>query len=57
MKFYEEIWPYLQKYYKNASGTDLNILPKCFGTSNGERKRILLENIKTIGCMLSWKAI
>lgn len=47
--FYGEVWPYLRKYYKNVSEKELTLVPKYLGTSNEERKRIILENIRPQG--------
>lgn len=48
-RFYEIIWPFLQNYYKTVSGNDLNIVPKCFATSDLGKKRIILENLTPQG--------
>lgn len=50
--FYKEIWPYLQNVYKIVSGKRIDSVPKCLGTSNIGRKRIILENIKYQGYKL-----
>lgn len=49
IRFYDIIWPFLQNFYKNVSRKELNIVPKCFGTSDFGRKRIILENVTPQG--------
>lgn len=52
INFYQSIWPFLKNYYKSSSGSDLDIVPKCFSTSDIGKKRIVMENIKSQGYVL-----
>lgn len=49
IKFYDEVWPFLKKYYYNVGEKELNFIPECVKTINTGKKKIILQNLKQQG--------
>lgn len=52
IQFYNRIWPTLQKFYQEATGKSFNIVAKCLATTNGDFKKLALENLLASGFVL-----
>lgn len=49
IKFYDKVWPFLEKYYYEVGEKELNFIPECLKTVNKGPKKILLTDLKQQG--------